>query len=65
MASEKPAARELGGIGERGYQPSVGVARPTAAGVGLVQGGYQPQTAQQAPQPPNEGGGVQSPAKKA
>jgi hypothetical protein len=64
MASDKPIAQERGRIGVHGHQPVGGIAWPTAPGAGVVQRGYQPETAQQAPQPPNEGSGVQSPAKK-
>ena len=64
MAQDKSVAQQPGMVAEKGYQPLGATARPLAPGAGGVQGGYQPETAQEAPQPPNEGSGVQSPTRK-
>lgn len=66
MAHSKPASQDRGSatVVDRGYQPQVAPRQPIGPAAGGVQGGYQPATGQQVPQPPNEGSGVQPPAKK-
>jgi hypothetical protein len=64
MANGKAAVPERGRIATHGYQPLADTAGPPALGTSGVQRGYQPATAQQAPQPPNEGKGVQPPTNK-